>query len=303
MIALLFGAVLSAQPASFAVVESSRGELGFYSIEGVRVAGVAVAGPVRDMIVSADGKTAYIAAEEINVIDMVARVKTATFSAGRIMGLVFLPKTGQLLAAAQDPDGLLLIDPKEGKVVQRFTGEGQSPHSVTVDARGEWAYVSNAASSTVDAIQLGSGFVRRIITDAAPGKGVFTKDGRLLFVSHPEGSSISIIDTQRRQKVGALFSSRGPVSVGMSSDGLTLLAASRGRSAVVFTDASTREEIVSVEIGGRPGSMALSRFGSSVFVTLPERDKVVVISLSKPGIVQIIDVAPSTGLGAIIPAP
>ena len=97
---LVFAATLGAQKYSLAIVEKKAGALGFYSPEGKRLSGVKLGEHPHEIVVAADGRTAYISdngilwmqyagegGNTISVVDLKSRTKLANAATcGRCSG-------------------------------------------------------------------------------------------------------------------------------------------------------------------------------------------------------------------------
>jgi DNA-binding beta-propeller fold protein YncE len=117
-----------------------------------------------------------------------ARKRAAAIPLGkyhRPHGIAINPVTGHLLVSTETPDQLLVVDLEKKEVIRRYDTKGQTPHIVAAGRDGKWAYVSNARSGTVAAIELASGEVQLIPAGGRPEGSVLSKDGKRLYGSHP----------------------------------------------------------------------------------------------------------------------
>ena len=203
-------AALQAQP-DLAVVEKVSGKVGFYKFTGERTSEVKVGVYPHEIVLSLDGKSLYVTdngilwmqyagkgGNTISILDAATRLKTGVIDLGeyrRPHGMAVHPQTGQLVVTVENPDGLLLIDPKERKVLRKFEVQGKSPHMVLFGPGGKRAYVSNTNSGTLASIDIATGEVRLIATGKYPQGGVLSRDGRTIYLTNAESNQIVLVDT------------------------------------------------------------------------------------------------------------
>ncbi|MGH9632709.1 MAG: YncE family protein [Bryobacteraceae bacterium] len=162
--------VAGALAADLAVVEKISGEVGFYTMEGQRVAGVKVGKHPHEIVRSPDGRTLYVSdngilwmtepgegGNTISVIDAASMKKSGVIDLGKYRrphGMDIDPKTNRMVVTIENPDGLLLIDLDRKQVLRKFDVKGADPHMAIFDREGEWAYVSNTATATLAAVNV-----------------------------------------------------------------------------------------------------------------------------------------------------
>lgn len=309
----------AADVAAFAVVEKVAGAVGFYSADWRRLAGVKVGTYPHEIVLSPDKRHAYVSdngilwmqyagegGNTISVIDLQRRAHVGTISLGqyrRPHGMDVDPRTGNLVVTIENPDGLLLVDTRQRKVLRKFDVQGEDPHMVLLDAKAEWAYVSNSTSSTLAAVHLATGRVKLIPTDKRPQGGVRSNDGKLIYLTNSDGNSISIIDTASRESVGTIPTGRGPGRVVQTPDGNTLVYNLQAGEAVGFADVASRTETTRIPLGGRPLSLTMSADGRWAYSGLQEQDKIAVISVAERRITRIIDTPKQAGPDPVLPLP
>jgi len=292
----------SAAPAELVVGEKIAHSVGFYTAEGKRVAGVPAGPHPHEMALSPDGRHLYVTdngilwmtdpgegGNTITIIDVERRQKAGVIDLGSYRlphGIQVDPRTGRLVVTVENPDGLLLVDPKERKVVRKYDTKGGAPHMVTLGARGEWAYVSNTSTHTAAAVHLESGEVKLIPTDARPQGGVISLDGKLLYLTNSDGNSIAIIDTEKKERVGTIQTGKGPGRIALTPDGAQLVYNLQAGNAVGFADVKSRKQVAEVGLEGPPLSLSLSRDGKLAYTGVQSLDKVYVISVGERRIVR-----------------
>jgi len=216
----------------------------------------------------------------ITVIDAKTRTNAGVINLGefrRPHGIDVDPKTGRLAVTIENPDGLLLIDPASRKVIRKYDTQGEDPHMVLFGPRGDTAYVSNTATGTVAAIHLESWRVKLIPTGKRPQGGVFSRDGRTLYITNSEGNTISIIDTSRNESTGVIPTSGGAARLALAPDGRTLVFNITDPPGIGFADVATGKQTGTVALSGRPMSLTLSHDGALAYAGIQDQDKVVAV--------------------------
>src|SRR5437868_1503976 len=102
------------------------------------------------------------------------RYDTRQMRALLLLSLTLHAKTGQIVVTIENPDGLLLVDPQQKKVIRKFDVQGRSPHMVLFGPEGKRAYVSNTNSGTVASIEVATGKTTLIPTGKYPQGGVLS---------------------------------------------------------------------------------------------------------------------------------
>ncbi len=295
-------ASLAAQPAELLVLEKLSSELGFYTADGKRLAGVPVGGHPHELLLSADGSQAYTTdngkvwmtdpgegGNTVSIIDIEARKRAGQINLGnfrRPHGIDLDPRSGRLVVTTENPDRLLLIDPAKQAIVRDYDTKGKGPHMVTLGPRYEWAYVSNTESATIAAIHLESGETKLIPCGKRPQGGTLSKNGKRLYVVNSGSGSITVIDTDRRSAVRTILVGNGPGRVELTPDGKDLIYNLGEDQAVGFASLGSGKQTAAIPLGTRPLSLTLSRDGEFAYVGGQEIDTVFVISVRERRIVR-----------------
>jgi YVTN family beta-propeller protein len=308
---------LFGEDAALAVVEKIAGAVGFYTANGKRLAGVTVGKHPHEIVMSSDGRTLYVSdngilwmteagegGNTISVIDVESMKKTGVIDLGKFRrphGMDIDPKTGRLAVTIENPDGLLLIDLAKKAVLRQFDVKGSDPHMVLFSRDGQTAYVSNTATATLAAIDVGSGSVKLIPTDARPQGAALSRDGKTLYLTNSDGNSILIIDTATNKRTGTIGTAKGPGRVAVTPDGTTLVYNCQAGESVAFADLRTQKQTAVVPLGGRPLSLTMSKDGRLAYAGVQDQDKVFVISVGERRIVQVIETPKGSGPDPALP--
>jgi YVTN family beta-propeller protein len=317
MLIALCAATLAAQSHTMAIVEKKAGALGFYSAEGKRLAGVKLGEHPHEIVVAADGRTAYISdngilwmqyagegGNTISIVDLKSRTKLGVIDLGnyrRPHGMAIDAKRNRLVSTTENPDGLLLIDLGSRKVLRKYDVQGEDPHMVILSADGEYAFVSNTSTATLAAIHLQSGKTKLIPTDKRPQGAVRSHDGKLLYLTNSEGNSITIIDVARQENIGRIATGNGPNRIALTPDGKTLVYSMQTGESVGFADVAARKQTHEVKLPGPPLSLIASADGKYAYVGVQDHDTVVVISIADRKIVRSFKTPEGAGPDPVLP--
>lgn len=319
-IAVAFAAAagLAAAP-EYLILLKGASTLGWFSPRGELLASVPVGQHPHEMVFSPDRRLLYITdngimriehagkgGNTISIIDVAKRRRAGVIPLGgnyRPHGIDVDAKTGRLVVTVESPDGLLLVDPMQRRVLKRYDTKGKTPHMVTLGPGGEWAYVSHSGGNTVAAVKLSSGDVKLIETGTRPEGSVLSKDGRELYVTNRESNSISVIDTTKHQAIANIPTGKGPVRIALTPDGNTLVYALMQERKVGFANPKTRTQTDYTLLTNSPISLALSRDGATAFASAEEQDEVYLVSVKDQKIIAEIKTSKGAGPDPVLEVP
>ena len=306
-----------AQKPALAVVEKLSGSVGFYTAEGKRVGGVRVGVHPHEMILSPDRRYLYVTDNgvvwltdlgegdnTVSIIEVESRKKIGVIHLGKFRrphGIDIHAGSGRMVVTTEKPPGLLLIDPAGRKVLRRYELEGAVPHMVLFGPEGEWAYASDTGSTTVAAVHLKSGKVKLIPSGPRPQGAVLAPDGKRMYVTNSEGTSISIIDTGKQERIGSIRTSLGPRRIALTPDGKTLVYNLQPGDAVGFAEVAGGKETAVIRLSGRPLSLTMSGDGRLAYAGVQHQDKVFVISVPERKIVRVFETPQGAGPDPVVP--
>jgi YVTN family beta-propeller protein len=210
-------------------------------------------------------------------------------------------KTGHIVCTTENPDGMILVDPVARKVIRRYDVKGEDPHMVILEPGGAHAFVTNTATATIAAVRMSDGAVKLIPVEKRPQGGVFSKDGKLLYMTNSEGNSISIIDVGKREVVGRIGTGVGAGRAALTPDGKTLVYNLQAGKGVAFADVATRKQVKQIDLIGNPLSLTMSKDGKFVYLGIQDSDKVVIVSVEKREIVRMFDTPKNSGPDPVLP--
>jgi YVTN family beta-propeller protein len=313
----LLAATLHAQP-DLAVVEKVSGKVGFYNSTGERTSEVKVGVYPHEIVRSLDGKSLYVTdngilwmqyagkgGNTISVLDAATRQKTGVIDLGeyrRPHGMAVHPQTGHLVVTIENPDGLLLVDPVQRKVLRKFDVQGKSPHMVLFGPGGKRAYVSNTNSGTLASIDIATGETKLIPTGKYPQGGVLSHDGKTIYLTNAESNKIVLIDTATDRVTSEIATSTYPNRVALTPDGKTLVYSLGNEGAAVgFADVAARKETATIPLGGQPLSLTLTKDGKFAFSGIQSQGKIHVIDVAQRKIIRTITTPKDAGPDPALP--
>ena len=215
-------------------------------------------------------------------------------------GITFDEASGRVWVTTEQPSQLLNVDPVKRQILRRYDVQGKAPHIVNIGLGG-WAFTSNTDTGTVAAVNTDSGEVRLIPSGGRPQGQAISADRKTMYVANAGDSSISILDLERKTRIGTIPTGRAPVRVALLPDGQTLIYALQEGRAVGFADIASRKEVQQIPLAGRPVSISLSRNGRLAYCSVQEEDKIYVISIPERKIAGVYDTPKGTGPDPVIP--
>jgi YVTN family beta-propeller protein len=250
----------------------------------------------RGVVISAEGKIAYVAvgvSNEVVRVDLDARKVTGRLTVGREpRGLALSPDGSRLLVGNARSGDVSVIDAKKWSVERTIPIDGDNLRQVVMSADGKTGYVANMKNrkfaTTRNNIDLGWVLGQRLTKVALDGSSpafetlsldprgeaasdahgvAVSKDGRLLVVSLGGTHEVMIFHTDRKQLPWREESSRD------------LLPAELLRG-----DGRFRR----VELGGRPTELAFAPDGKTVYVANYLADAVQVVDADAAKLVRTI---------------
>lgn len=310
----LVAATLAAQSPVLLVLQKGASSLGFYSMDGKPLATIPVGKHPHEMVYSPDGRYLYCTdngtmrieqagtgGNSISMIDLEARKRVAQISLGefrRPHGIDIDPVTGNVLVSTELPDKLLIVDPTQRKVVRTYDTKGETSHIVRLSRDRKTAFVSNARSANVAAIDLDSGAAKLITVAERPEGSVLTRDGRYLYVVSRVGNRLSVIGTQKLEKLKEFPTGAGPVRIALTPDEKYAVYGLLGGQAVEWIDTATGQIAGHVKLdteGAEIVSLNLSPDGGTAYAAAQDSDLVFGVSLATKSVVKRIKLPAGSG--------
>jgi len=201
---------------------------------------------------------------------------------GKPNRIVFQPD-GKLAWVVYDKSrDLGIVDPDGRKLVKRVK-IGGNPYNLAFTPDGRYLYVLDWSSETsndeVIIYDLKAERVEgRIEVSTWPAHGVFTRDGRIFYVSGETAGDVTVIDTATRAIVGRIVHGGGDaMGLALTADGKTLYAAAGENKAILKIDTTTNRVVGEIALPGVVHEATLTLDGKFLYATLRKTNKLVVI--------------------------
>jgi YVTN family beta-propeller protein len=247
----------------------------------------------------AGAATLYITntkSNSISIIDTTTFEVTGTIALGqgKPNRVVFHPD-GKLAWVVYDKShDLGVVDAETRKLVKRVK-IGGNPYNLNFSHDGRYLYVLDWSSDTSNDEVIvwdlkGEKIEWRLEVSTWPAHSVFTRDGRLVYVSGETAGDVTVIDTTTRAAVARVIHGGGDaMGLALSPDGKTLYAGAGENKTVLKIDTGTNKQVGSIAVPGVVHETTLTLDGKFLYVTLRKANKVVVISTADDKIVKVVD--------------
>ncbi len=280
---------------------------------------------IGDLAVSADGARLYglsRGGDGIEVIDAVERQTIATIAAAQYdvspAGRVRLAPDGNTLYLASDSSQLFVVDLVT--LTASLVSVTVDIHDVAITRDGRQAYLLptlwEIESSQIQVMDTATNtVVATIDIQSAPDAhdsfvgGVFSLDGRFLYVPKSYGGAILVVDVLANAISGTIEDDWNPQDIAISPDGQFAYVSHIGTNAtrdggtISVVDLSARSVVARLELAQRPGRVALTADGSSLYVVNHDACSVTVVDTASRTVLTTIAVNEGPGAIALGVAP
>jgi YVTN family beta-propeller protein len=231
----------------------------------------------------------------ISIIDTTTFEVTGTIALGqgKPNRIVFQPD-GKLAWVVYDKShDIGVVDAETRKLVKRVK-IGGNPYNLNVSPDGRFLYVLDWSSDTSnDEIIVwdlkGERIEWRLEVSTWPAHSVFSRDGRLVYVSGETAGDVTVVDTTTRTAVARIIHGGGDaMGLALSPDGKTLYAGAGENKSVLKIDTATNKQVASIAVPGVVHETTLTLDGKFLYVTLRKENKVVVVSTADDKIVKVV---------------
>ena len=132
-----------------------------------------------------------------------------------------------------------------------------------------FAYVTNQGDDTVSVVDIAAGTVAETVRVGAKPAGVaVAAGGRRIYVSNPEGHSVSVIErgggggADTHRVVAEVPAGAGPLGLAVSPDGARVFAADWYGDTVAVIDAAGLAVTATLRVGKSPSGLAVDAAGA-----------------------------------------
>ncbi len=269
--------------------------------------------------ISPDGATLVVSdygtrvepGSSLTVIDLATRRVVSTVDLGepkKPHGLAWLG-TQYLAVTAEGSGELLIVKPREGKVVRAVPTGQEISHMVAVNPEGNRAFVANIGSGSVTAIDLQTGQKIKDIPTGAGAEGIAFRPGsREVWVTNREADTLSVIDADRLTVIATLPCAGFPIRIAFSPRGARAIVTATRSGEVVAFDPQARRELLRKKLdlsvvaeakdrlfgdrfAGSPAPVGLlfTPSGRRAYVAATQSDRVIEIDTESLDVVRVIE--------------
>ncbi|MDB4893511.1 MAG: hypothetical protein JWL61_5366 [Gemmatimonadetes bacterium] len=231
------------------------------------VATVATGVGPHEAAVSPDGRWAVVTnygnrevnGNTLSVIDLAAAAPTVvrTIDLGeyhRPHGAAFIQEGRKLLVTSETSQRLLIVDFSSGKVDTALATNARGSHMVAVRRDGKRAWTANIGDGNVTEFDLDARRTVRQLPAAASDEGIATTPGGiLLWVGSNTEKTVTIIDTQKGEKIGTLTGFGMPYRIGISRTGRVALVNDPTNNKIWVYEVGTNKELAQIDLGKEKG--------------------------------------------------
>jgi len=246
-----------------------------------------------EVIVSADGKTAFVAnygtqqtlGSSLSVIDLVTRKETKRVDLGALRRPHGIVEAGGKIYFTCEVNRLVArFDPATNSV-DWIMGTGQNAtHMLVISPDQKKIYTANIASDTVTAMEFAAAppaqsKITHIPVGKQPEGIALSPDVRELWVGHNGDGKVSIIDTATNIVKETVQVGEVPIRVKFTPDGKRVLISDPKSGDLIVFDAATRKQVKRIAVGETPVGILITPDGKRAFVATMQANRVAVINL------------------------
>ena len=246
----------------------------------------------------AAGATLFITntkADSVSIIDTgtFEVVGTIALGPGKPNRIVFHPDGRTAWVVYDKSHDLGVIDAESRKLVKRVK-IGGNPYNLAFTPDGRHLLVLDWASdkSTDEVIFYDLKAEKidgRVEVSTWPAHAIFSRDGKLLYVSGETAGDVTVIDVAQRTVVGRLIHGGGDaMGLALANDGKTLYAAAGENKTILKIDTATNKTVGEIALPGIVHEATLTLDGKYLYTTLRKANKIVVVRTADDKIVATI---------------
>ena len=233
--------------------------------------------------------------DSVSVIDTdtLEVVGTIPVGKGKPNRIVFHPD-GKTAWVVYDKSHDLGVIDAEGRKLLRRVKIGGNPYNLAFTPDGRHLLVLDWSSDTSNDEVIfydlkAEKIDGRVEVSTWPAHGVFSRDGKLLYVSGETAGDVTVIDVATRTTVGRIVHGGGDaMGLAVTADGKTLYAAAGENKAILKIDTATNKTVGEIPLPGVVHEATLTLDGKYLYTTLRKINKIVVVRTADDKIVATI---------------
>jgi YVTN family beta-propeller protein len=277
------------------VLNKGGASLTILEADSMKVLGnVGVGDSPHEVVVSADGKTAFVAnygastpGSSLSVIDLKTMKELRRVDLSPLMRPHGIQEIGgKIYFTAETNRAIARYDPASNKV-DWIMGTGQNTsHMVVGSLDQKHFYTTNIASDSVTMFEMqnvppaGSN-ITQISVGKQPEAIDLSPDGKEVWVGLNAEGAIDIIDTATKKISDKVKLGERPYRVKFTPDGKQVFSTLPNTKELVVNNVATRKEIKRIKLEDVPLGIIFSKDGKFAFVTTIQKDGVIKIDVEK----------------------
>ena len=279
------------------VLHKSAESLGFYDpVTGARRGETPVGTRPHEMVLSADGRLAYVTnygvnsytdvapgGKTVSIVDLARREKVGEIDLGEFRRPhgIERGRSGRLYVTVDTPGSLLVLDPSTRRVVARHDVGQSLPHMLALSHDEKRAWTANSGSGTVSALRLDAiDAPTHVPVGGVPMGLALSSDGRRLFVATRSGNEVVVIDTAGDAVTARIRVEGQPARLHFTRGDARLLVSLIQSGEVAVIDPGALREVHRFPAGAAAEGLGLDGAGRFGYVSAQGDDKVVQFSLA-----------------------
>jgi YVTN family beta-propeller protein len=255
---------------------------------------VAVGDSPHEVVLSADGRTAYVSnygaqtpGSSISVIDIATMKETRRVDVSPLLRPHGMKEvSGKLYFTSETNRLIARYDPAANKI-DWIMGTGQNgSHMVVGTGDQKKFYTSNIGSDSITAFEFSNippagSKIMHIPVGKQPEAIDLSPDGKEVWVGLNVDLGIDIVDTATGKVVERVKLGERPYRVVFSPDGKQVFATIPNTKELVVIDVATRKELKRMKMENVPIGLTFAKSGKYVFLTAVQPDAAIKIDLEK----------------------
>ena len=233
--------------------------------------------------------------DSVSIIDTdtLEVVGTIPLGKGKPNRIVFHPDGKTAWVVYDKSHDLGVIDAESRKLLKRVK-IGGNPYNLAFTPDGRHLLVLDWSSDTSNDEVIfydlkAEKIDGRVEVSTWPAHGVFSRDGKLVYVSGETAGDVTVIDVTTRTTVGRVVHGGGDaMGLAVSADGKTLYAAAGENKAILKIDTAANKIVGEIPLPGVVHEATLTLDGKYLYTTLRKINKIVVVRTADDKIVATI---------------
>lgn len=169
-------------------------------------------------------------------------------------GAAFIQDGRTLVVTSETSQRLVLVDFESGKVDTALATNARGSHMVTVRRDGKRAWTANIGDGNVTEFDLAARRTVRSLPAAPMDEGIATTPGGiLLWVGSNSEKTVTIIDTEKGEKIGTLTGFGSPYRVGISRTGRIAVVNDPVGNKIWLFEVGSNRELARLDLGKEKG--------------------------------------------------